>query len=116
MLSWGLPNDRTTHDLQIADDSKTGSHIILELLKMGIMKMNDYISGPEGTFHKRPARSAGIESKLRPQGEWASRPPWSWEVKEMSEGADFSPSMADAGGTPALLEASFQDAVRSSAV
>jgi len=30
----------------------------------------------------------------------------SWEVKEMSEGTDFSPSMADAGGTPALLEVS----------
>ena len=37
---------------------------------MGFLKMNDFGLGPEGTSHKSPARSAGIESKwrLRPEG------------------------------------------------
>ena len=37
----------------------------LDFRRMGFMKINDFGLGPEGTFHKSPARSAGTESKRR---------------------------------------------------
>ena len=111
----------------ITDDSKTGSHIILNFLGMDIMKINDFAIGPEGTSHNSPARSAGIESKLRsrPEGtvhKVSRHSCESWLVRDPDSRSHYEASFQDAGPSspdrtrhfvPGFYESSRWDDVKS---